>query len=550
MDGATDSSTPRSGSKSKQHFASPKDRAQRLLQQSTSSSAVSEVPHQSSAGIITAAEANQYVKDHFEYPSAPKLVLMQIGMSLGYCAYMLTSWLYCAIHQQTLFPSCSVIWGGAGALATWGCIATSLLFWIFPLFCCIVLLLYMHRDLLHTRLYYEMLSHRVHLDFMNIGFFQALTVQTMLVWMVLCLLMYPMTSTLTGKGILLTLPFWIPVISFWAFFFSQWDLESRLLSLSKFVERDVEWSNKHMLESFFLRDYVAEAALNSVIKTLETQEPAPKLTMGEYIRLIAEEAERMQREGHEPDEALASKTLLASWFSRYWVKLLVYSEYLVDEEALRFQWWFFLYKVFTVTLIVFVLALCFITAVTHLHQQGVVPSGVLTEWVNLDYISIVPYSAGSGSVPGQSQANAVAATVTAGGFKYMRDFDRIGEGLASGKPLPPHAEHKPISGSGVPARHSSQHRPDHSTKPAELPTQKKAVVPEKLQRKVSDDLDQPENRAANVPPSDREQPEHKAAVPPSDQRQGNSQKSKSRKEKSTGTGTKGLVDKLLNRFRQ
>merc|ERR1719313_2449450 len=101
-----------------------------------------------------------------------------------------------------------------------------------------------------------------------------------------------MTWTLTAKGILLTLPFWIPVISFWAFFFTQWDLETRLLSLSKFVERDVEWSNKHMLESFFLRDYVAETALLNVAKKLETQEPAPKLTIGGYIRLIAEEAER------------------------------------------------------------------------------------------------------------------------------------------------------------------------------------------------------------------------------------------------------------------
>merc|ERR1719161_1566262 len=117
----------------------------------------------------------------------------------------------------------------------------------------------MYRDLLHTRLYYEMFVHRVHLDFMNIGFFQAPVVVCMLVWMGLCFLLYPMTWAITLPKILITMPFWIPVLSFGAMLYQQWDLETRLLSVAKLVENDVEWANQHMLDSYFLRDYVAEA---------------------------------------------------------------------------------------------------------------------------------------------------------------------------------------------------------------------------------------------------------------------------------------------------
>lgn len=291
---------------------------------------------------------------------------------------------------------------------------------------------------------------------MNIGFFQAPMVIVMIVWMVLCLLVYPMTWSLSFSKILMTMPFWIPVLSFGFFLFCQWDLETRLLSVCKFVEGDVEWANKHMMESYFLRDYVAEAAFHNVLKKLEKQSQPPKLTMGEYFMLICEEAERMYETGTQPTEDLASKTLIASWSSRYWVKLLIYSEYIVDEEAKKFHWWFGIYKAFTVFFVVFFLGLAFITTVAHMHNQGLIPSSPLTEWVHLDYLSIIPYNP---NVPGQSQANAIAATVTSGGYHYIRNLDRIGEGkvLASPPHTPPeHELHKVLSGPGVPAGQPTQ----------------------------------------------------------------------------------------------
>lgn len=85
-----------------------------------------------------------------------------------------------------------------------------------------------------------------------------------------------------------------------------------------------------------------------------------------------------------------------------------------------------------------------------------IPSSPLTEWVHLDYLSIIPYNP---NVPGQSQANAIAATVTSGGYHYIRNLDRIGEGkvLASPPHTPPeHELHKVLSGPGVPAGQPTQ----------------------------------------------------------------------------------------------
>lgn len=416
-----------------------------------------------------------------------------------------------------------------------------------------------------------MFSHRVHLDFMNIGFFQAPMVILMLVWMALCVLMYPMTWAVTFPKIAVTLPFWIPVLSFGAMLFSQWDLETRLLSVSKFVESDVEWANTHMLESYFLRDYVAEAATHRVVKKLEAESSKPQLTMGEYIHMICNEAESMHNDGEEPDEALASKTLVSSWSSTYWVKLLVYSEYVVDAEYKKFHWWFAGYKVFTLVMVTFFLSLAFVTTVTHMHQQGVLPSSILTEWVHLDYVTILPYN--PGSVPGTSQANAVAATVTTGGYHYIRDLDRLGEGKVN-VPPPSDPPRMPISKSRSDhGSHAAEKMADNSKKQDDLSNhaaekkadkskeqgdsskpalEKRAVTSEKraggaayepAQEDIEnlDDLDQLTKTDNTLPPSHESSivpfGSHEKHVPPKN--------SKNRKD---GVVKDKLIDRLLGRF--
>merc|ERR1719482_2289953 len=82
-----------------------------------------------------------------------------------------------------------------------GCVGSIMIYWTFPLFCCQVLLLYFYRDLLQTRMYYMMFAHQVHLDFMNIPFFSALSVRMMLGWMLLSFAMYPLAGVVTFRGL-------------------------------------------------------------------------------------------------------------------------------------------------------------------------------------------------------------------------------------------------------------------------------------------------------------------------------------------------------------
>merc|ERR1719217_860776 len=130
----------------------------------------------------------------------------------------------------------------------------------------------------------------------------------MVVWLVLCLAMYPLAGVTSWRAIALTLQFWLPVISFGALLYTQWDIEKRLVSVAKLVENDVEWAGNHVKASFFLRDYLAERAFQKVQKHLGKQKPAPVLSTGEYIFQIAYKAEELH-EKHLQDESSHEKEL-------------------------------------------------------------------------------------------------------------------------------------------------------------------------------------------------------------------------------------------------
>merc|ERR1719335_976579 len=190
-------------------------------------------------------------------------------MTLGYIAYTTTSWLSVGAVKEELFPSCGDVWT-VPFLRT-GCETTVLAFWTFPLFCCFFLLCFYYRDLLCTRLYYEMLAHNVFLDFENVDFTKSSAVRLMLVWMLVALMMYPMSGQMlslskTTFAFKITIPYWLPLFSFLGLLYASWDLESRLLSLSKYVEREFDQAKDHMGNSVFMRDHLCELAFEDVQK--------------------------------------------------------------------------------------------------------------------------------------------------------------------------------------------------------------------------------------------------------------------------------------------
>merc|ERR1719408_63836 len=150
------------------------------------------------------------------------------------------------------------------------------------------------------------------------------------------------------------MPFWIPMGSFiGGVLYASWDLETRLLSLSKYVEREFEDAKIHIDTSLFMPDYVArqgfiaarsaktkEIKLRSMSteafgspRTAEADGSPVRLTTahttGMYIRAIAQKAMYLESKGKllapEHDEASTGQdSLFASFRSDYWVVAFLY----------------------------------------------------------------------------------------------------------------------------------------------------------------------------------------------------------------------------------
>jgi hypothetical protein len=348
--------------------------------------------------VITDEEQAEAIRHHFDYPEIHALVFLQIGMSLGYCAYTTTAWLYVGSVREVLFPDCNSVW--SDPLLRWTCETTVLAFWTFPLFCCFFLLCFYYRDLLCTRLYYEMLAHNVFLDFENVDFMESSAVRVLMVWMIVALCMYPMSGAMfsfskTVFSFKITITYWLPLFSFLGLLYASWDLESRLLSLSKYVEREFDQAKDHMGNSVFMRDHLCELAFEDVQRhSLQAQKVH---STGSYIRAIVKRAQGLLAECAEDDlkarkrgRSILHSRFLVVFSSNYWVSSLLYCASLDDYRAKRFRKWFRLYKGYTYLLLLFLMYLMTATVISHLHHQHKIETSWLTEWFDVKHFLLVP----------------------------------------------------------------------------------------------------------------------------------------------------------------
>lgn len=344
---------------------------------------------------IANEEEAEKVRHHFEYPSEAGLVIFQVCMSLGYCGYVVTSWLYIGAVRDEVLPNCSNVWPYSHELQA-VCDVSILAFWTFPIFCCIFLLIFFYRDLLSTRMYYEMLCHNVYLDMENVDFFKSRPVRILLFWMVLGMMMYPATGNFHLHGVKATLGYWIPIMSFLGMLYSTWDLETRLLSLAKYVEREFDDAKVHMHNSVFIRDYFCKKAFERV---RDTARKVDKIhTTGSYIKAIVKMAEKMatekqwtgEVEAEIENEAAGYDSFFVAFSKKYWVADFLYCPALEDTRARKFRNWFRAYAVYTFLLMALFLYLFVATVVSHLHHQGVLESSLLTQMFKVDHFMVVP----------------------------------------------------------------------------------------------------------------------------------------------------------------
>jgi hypothetical protein len=341
------------------------------------------------------AEADK-IRHHFDEPGPGFLVAFQLGMSLGYCGYVVTSWLYIGAVRFEVFPDCSKVWPFSHEMQA-VCEFSVLAFWTFPIFCCIFLLVFLYKDLLGTRLYYEMLCHNVFLDFENIDFFQSSAVRMLLSWMMIAVFMYPATGNLHLKGLKATVAYWIPMVSFIGLLYTSWDIETRLLSLAKYVEREFDDAKTHMQCSVFIRDYLCRDAFMRVRDSSRKQQMIH--STGSYIKAIVKKAQKLcahEEKWNQPKETVLGgqdHRMDSFWmaFSRhYWVTDFLYCPALEDKRAQKFRWWFRLYFFYTTVLLLFFVYLGIATIVSHLHHQQIIETSFLTRWFKVENFLVVP----------------------------------------------------------------------------------------------------------------------------------------------------------------
>lgn len=355
------------------------------------------------------------IRSHFEYPSEISLVLFQIGMSLGYCGYVGTSWLYIGAVRHNVFPDCNTVWPFSHEMQG-VCEFSVLAFWTYPIFCCIFLLIFFYRDLLCTRLYYEMLCHNVFLDLENIDFLESRAVRFLIFWMVMGILMYPATGNLHMHGIKVTIAYWIPVFSFLAMLYASWDIETRLLSLAKYVEREFDDAKVHMQNSVFLRDYLMRRAF---LRVRDTSRKMKKIhTTGSYVKAIVKMAEQMCLTESEwmsevmADEAAGQDSFFVAFSNSYWVTEFLYCPALEDARAKKFRLWMRVYITYTVILMLFLTYLAMATIISHLHHQRIIGQSLITDWFQVQNFLVFPVGpshskdvTGNEKLPGADKAN-------------------------------------------------------------------------------------------------------------------------------------------------
>jgi len=335
-----------------------------------------------------------HLAERVQYPGAISVALMHVALLCGYIVYMLTAWLFCGAVRDRLFIKCVIIWPDTYVMQ-YICLICALLFWTFPLYCCFLLTAFYYRDLLRTELYFRLLTHNVFVAYEKIDFFRSYGVRSMLCYCLLACSYYLAGVIKMKDRASSTVPYWIPIVSFFSLLYFNWDIDGRLVSLCQFVEQGFDEAVTHIHESVFMRDYVVRQACVEVNEHLKEDRFH---TTGEYIKGMVQKAEVLDFTGVLETEGVyergietmftAMRQSLLPGGSGYWISdFLEYPEF-DDPLSSRFRSVFRIYRYFTATLLCGLMYLYVATVVTHLHHQGWVETSWLTTLLSVEPLMI------------------------------------------------------------------------------------------------------------------------------------------------------------------
>eukprot|EP00747_Dinoflagellata_sp_TGD_P163489 gnl/TRDRNA2_/TRDRNA2_182195_c0_seq1.p1 gnl/TRDRNA2_/TRDRNA2_182195_c0~~gnl/TRDRNA2_/TRDRNA2_182195_c0_seq1.p1 ORF type:complete len:410 (-),score=79.02 gnl/TRDRNA2_/TRDRNA2_182195_c0_seq1:65-1294(-) len=346
---------------------------------------------------------------------APKiwlLVLINIIMSALYMIHVLGAWLFVAFNQNRIFPACLELYpqkeGDMFNLSmAITCNVSVGIFWSWPLLLSLVALMLFSRDVLLMYIYYEMLRYRVHVAFEVANFFKALAVWITLGWGILGLTVYYFAHHLGIKAFLFTLPYWIPIISFISLLFGSWVLQNRLVSVSNFVSKDVDWAKDEFEKTCLLKDFGAQVAWHDVVADIDAGQEGMTFDTEEFIHFLVDKSQDMA--GHEgsvnyselPDKVGGAKVMNPDYFGslgwhgfddRNWMKQMIVHPSMECPRNNIFKMWYGIFRVYRFIMTIIIIFCLISTGVSVYVNQGwpvPEPLKVPFEWLTIKSFAVV-----------------------------------------------------------------------------------------------------------------------------------------------------------------
>eukprot|EP00747_Dinoflagellata_sp_TGD_P167971 gnl/TRDRNA2_/TRDRNA2_193376_c0_seq1.p1 gnl/TRDRNA2_/TRDRNA2_193376_c0~~gnl/TRDRNA2_/TRDRNA2_193376_c0_seq1.p1 ORF type:complete len:416 (-),score=53.13 gnl/TRDRNA2_/TRDRNA2_193376_c0_seq1:46-1293(-) len=339
---------------------------------------------------------NDELEARIEAPKSWLLVLVNVALSFVAILHVIASWLFICYNQDHLLPKCKQIFPPDNSKLELGmalsCTVSVGIFWTFPILLGLVALFLYSRDVLLMHIYYECLRQKVHIAFETPDFFEAFSVRLLGAWGLLGCSIYYFNGKMGYRGLMFTLPYWIPICAFLALLFNGWDLKVRLVSVGNWVRDRIPWAKSELSKGCLVRDFSAQLAWSQVQADLKNAPAATTYEIGHLINFIVEKCRAML--GHEGNLAyedivkqVGGKTVMdkryfgtVAWHGfdeRNWAYQMIIHPKIKCERTAQYNRWYSIFRVYRFVMLFFILLFLAMTICSvHVNQGWTPPPGL------------------------------------------------------------------------------------------------------------------------------------------------------------------------------
>eukprot|EP00928_Gymnodinium_smaydae_P098224 TRINITY_DN908_c0_g2_i1.p1 TRINITY_DN908_c0_g2~~TRINITY_DN908_c0_g2_i1.p1 ORF type:complete len:412 (+),score=43.48 TRINITY_DN908_c0_g2_i1:98-1333(+) len=331
-------------------------------------------------------------KPYLDVENEPEYMLvMGISNAMFGVLVVLGAYWYVIASAERIMPHCKEF--GPGNLPAFSlkkeqikenmCYVSTFCFLTYPMICPMALIWMNWKLLLDKRVFYECLLNRIFLKHSAVSYFRSITFWFLLVYGALAVfcVRYMAASVRDGQGddylkyrviIYGNLAYFSATSAFLFKLFTEWSVNSQILSLPNFAYESQAAAAKLLTECTYVQDTEFEVAWEKTETVLQrlaiVDDRAAAMSIAEILHMTLD----MHRCGAEP------KHLVASWLEavyrffatkRYWVARLLFCPQLQDWRTFRFRVCVRVYSCFMAVSVVFFCWGMFYTTTQYLLFQ-------------------------------------------------------------------------------------------------------------------------------------------------------------------------------------